>query len=290
MKHLLATTALVAALGSTAFAQSTQNDALLDYQVEATQDLAASNLIGMRIYASETDMEDDDTFAAGDDQEWDDLGEINDVYLTRDGDVAAVILGIGGFLGIGERDVAVDMERISFVREEGESEDFFLVINATQNDLENAPAFERHDDMEMGMSDDTTMQGGETNTRAENDTAMMSDSETEQMRERFTRPTIERDGYVEAERAELTTEMLTGTSVYDVNDEDIGEVSELTLSEDGMVETVIIDVGGFLGLGEKPIAVSFDELQIMRTEDGMDMRVYIDASEEQLEDQPSYTG
>lgn len=280
MKQLLATTAIVAALGSTAYADDHMSTALLDYQVQSETDLAASDLIGMRIYASENDMETGTTINVGDNQEWDDLGEINDLFVTRDGEVAAVILGIGGFLGIGERDVAVDMSEIRFVNEDGENGEFFLVINASQAELENAPAFERHDSAANQMEDGM----------AATETPMNADAETDRMRERFTTPVVERDGYVEAGRAELTTEMMTGARVYDTNDADIGEVSQLMVSDDGMIDNVIIDVGGFLGLGEKPIAVSFDELRILRTDDGTDIRVYIDATEYQLEEQPAFSG
>ncbi|MBO6676906.1 MAG: PRC-barrel domain-containing protein [Rhizobiales bacterium] len=280
MKQLLATTAIVAALGSTAYADDHMSTALLDYQVQSETDLAASDLIGMRIYASENDMETGTTINVGDNQEWDDLGEINDLFVTRDGEVAAVILGIGGFLGIGERDVAVDMSEIRFVNEDGENGEFFLVINASQAELENAPAFERHDSAANQMEDGM----------AATETPMNADAETDRMRERFTTPVVERDGYVEAGRAELTTEMMTGARVYDTNDADIGEVSQLMVSDDGMIDNVIIDVGGFLGLGEKPIAVSFDELRILRTDDGTDIRVYIDATESQLEEQPAFSG
>lgn len=37
------------------------------------------------------------------------IGEINDVLVSQDGSINAVIIGVGGFLGIGEKDVAVDM-------------------------------------------------------------------------------------------------------------------------------------------------------------------------------------
>ena len=36
------------------------------------------------------------------------LGNINDLVLDDNGDVAAVVLGVGGFLGLGEKQVAVD--------------------------------------------------------------------------------------------------------------------------------------------------------------------------------------
>lgn len=40
------------------------------------------------------------------------IGEINDVLVSQDGSVNAVIIGVGGFLGIGEKDVAVNMSAL----------------------------------------------------------------------------------------------------------------------------------------------------------------------------------
>lgn len=102
---------------------------------------------------------------------------------------------------------------------------------------------------------------------------------------------IDRAGYVAAEPADLTAEKLTGTRVYGANDEDIGEIDELILSEDGStVDKVVVDVGGFLGMGEREVAVTIEELHIMRSDDGMDFRVYMDATQEELEAQPEYEG
>src|SRR5688572_25484998 len=43
-----------------------------------------------------------------------DVGEVNEVILHKDGRVAAVVLGVGGFLGMGERDVAVEFKSLRF--------------------------------------------------------------------------------------------------------------------------------------------------------------------------------
>ena len=51
---------------------------------------------------------------------------------------------------------------------------------------------------------------------------------------------------------------------------------------DGTIEAVILDVGGFLGIGEKPVAVSFDSLEVMTDEDGA-MYAYSSFTEDQLE-------
>ena len=69
-----------------------------------------------------------------------DLGEVNDFFVTDKGSVQAVILGVGGFLGIGEKDVAVNMSAIQFVQDGNNTK---LVVNASKNQLTGAPAFDR---------------------------------------------------------------------------------------------------------------------------------------------------
>src|SRR5690606_19641027 len=105
-------------------------------------DFYATDLIGMRIYNSENKVDADTAIAKGGETEWSDLGEVNDIIVTQDGTVSAVILGVGGFLGIGERDVAVPMDQIVVVHEEGDSDDRFLVISTTKEALEQLPAVE----------------------------------------------------------------------------------------------------------------------------------------------------
>ena len=72
-------------------------------------------------------------------KEWDDIGEINEVILSREGEVKAVVVGIGGFLGVGEKDVAVAMKDIKFVKNGNDANDYFLVINTNKQMLTDAP-------------------------------------------------------------------------------------------------------------------------------------------------------
>ncbi len=293
MKRFLTTTAVIAALSAPAFADNHQG-AFLDYQVTAASDLYASELIGMRVYAAEAEMDASTPVTEENRTEWDDIGEINDIIVTREGDVAAVIVGVGGFLGIGERDVAIDMTQLSFMQDDGNADDFFLVVQSSREMLENAPAFERAEADAMAQEDNAATDGGTTET-ADADATETTDSDTEQManadeRPMLMAPEVEREGYSVAEREQLTTETLTGARVYGANDEDVGEVSELLLTDDGQIDRVVIDVGGFLGIGERPVAVTFDELTILRNEGGDSFRVYIDATQEALEQQPEYEG
>lgn len=54
---------------------------------------------------------------------------------------------------------------------------------------------------------------------------------------------------------------LEGKDVYDTQGEDIGEITDVLLSEDGKVMAVLVGVGGFLGIGEKDVAVSMSALE-----------------------------
>ncbi|MGE3245081.1 MAG: PRC-barrel domain-containing protein [Beijerinckiaceae bacterium] len=54
---------------------------------------------------------------------------------------------------------------------------------------------------------------------------------------------------------------LIGANVYSANNEDVGEINELIVDNSGKIAKVVIGVGGFLGLGERDVAVNFDELR-----------------------------
>ncbi|WP_349437521.1 PRC-barrel domain-containing protein [Pararhizobium sp. A13] len=68
------------------------------------------------------------------------IGEINDVIFTEDGSVEAAVIGVGGFLGIGEKNVAVPLDTIS-VAEVPNSDDLKLTTQETADTLNAAPEF-----------------------------------------------------------------------------------------------------------------------------------------------------
>jgi hypothetical protein len=45
------------------------------------------------------------------------LGDINELILDKNGKVNAVVIGVGGFLGMGEHDIAVTMDKLKFMEE-----------------------------------------------------------------------------------------------------------------------------------------------------------------------------
>jgi sporulation protein YlmC with PRC-barrel domain len=64
-----------------------------------TNQIMASDLIGTRVVSANNES----------------IGDINDVIVDRNGQVMAAVVGVGGFLGIGEKDVAVPFKSLEFM-------------------------------------------------------------------------------------------------------------------------------------------------------------------------------
>lgn len=282
MKNIMLSTALVALTGGIATAQ--ESNGMFRTEIDPMA-VHASDFIGMRVYRAEaTDTNAVDGLQDG----WDDIGEIHDIVLTRDGDVDSVLVDIGGFLGIGENQVAVDMDQVKFVSDEStpdDASDFFLVLNAPVADLENAPAYERT----SMMADPEAEEMAETDMK-EHDAMADTGVAATDTASAYGAGLVERKGYAVAPREDLTAETLTGAAAYDSNDKWIGEVSDILLNDDGQVKAVIVDVGGFLGIGEKPVELELSELDILRADDGSDIRVYISMTQDQLKGKNAYQG
>jgi len=66
------------------------------------------------------------------------IGDVDDVLIDKEGRVTAVIIGVGGFLGIGEKDVAVPF---GSVRASAKNNKWYLVLNTNKDALKAAPGF-----------------------------------------------------------------------------------------------------------------------------------------------------
>jgi sporulation protein YlmC with PRC-barrel domain len=76
-------------------------------------------------------------------------------------------------------------------------------------------------------------------------------------------------------------------NVYDNRDNKIGEVNDLLLDSSGKVNAVMVGVGGFLGVGEKNVAVPFQALKV--TEKDGKRYLVLDTTKESLQTAPGYT-
>ena len=109
--HMVIALLSAALIGGAAYAQSAQPS---DRAAQATASPSgssdkmmlkgkwrASKLMGLDVYNEANEK----------------LGDINELILDKDGKVNAVIIGVGGFLGMGEHDIAVTMDKLKFHEE-----------------------------------------------------------------------------------------------------------------------------------------------------------------------------
>jgi PRC-barrel domain len=273
MKKLMLGTAVAALIGTSVSAQD-----LFRAEMDPVA-ITASDFIGKRVYAAEAVIDADEY--AGVQDGWNDIGEINDVILTRDGKVDAVLVDIGGFLGMGERQVALGMENIRFVADGATADDlndFFLVINADRATLEGAPDFMRTGAMPADMAEPAA-------TATANTDVATTDATTGTDAVMATEGKVV-EGYTAIDLAGMEQDKLIGVRVYGPNGEDVGEISEVLMDANGAAGQVIVDVGGFLGMGEKPVALDLVSLNILQENDGTMLRAYSSMTQEQLETLP----
>jgi len=98
---------------------------------------------------------------------------------------------------------------------------------------------------------------------------------------------IDRSTLTEMPADKISADSLIGTTVYGADDANIGKIGDVVLSADNQVDAIVVDVGGFLGLGAKPVAVGMDNLKFMNDKDG-NTYLYTNFTKDQLEAQAAY--
>src|SRR5690606_21207359 len=86
---------------------------------------------------------------------------------------------------------------------------------------------------------------------------------------------------------EIRAEDMIGTTVYGADDARVGEIGDVIMSTDGKVDAYVLDVGGFLGIGEKEVAVGGDNLAFMQDTSGKKY-LYTTFTKEQLDAAAAY--
>lgn len=96
------------------------------------------------------------------------------------------------------------------------------------------------------------------------------------------------DGYtVVSDMGALTTEQVTGVTVNGPDGRSIGEVVDVDLGAAGGVNGLVADVGGFLGMGEHRVLLTFDQASLFTSADGS-MIAVSSLTEEELKALPEY--
>jgi len=226
------------------------------------------------------------------------IGSINDLVIASSGRVEAFVVGVGGFLGIGQKDVGVPFDNISMTT--GADGQPHAALAATREQLTDAPSFESGDDrMAAGTTaattTTTTAAGTAAGGMAAGTTGMAAGTggTAGTMATDTTDATASTTGAQGIQTgtpvtgADLSADNLMGTRVYGPDNQTIGSVGDIALTAEGQVDAVIVDVGGFLGIGAKPVAVAMDNLNIMR-DSGGSLTLTTQFTQDQLRSAPDY--
>ncbi|MFZ0497283.1 MAG: PRC-barrel domain-containing protein [Methylocella sp.] len=76
----------------------------------------------------------------------DKIGVVTDLVMDTSGNVTTAIVGVGGFLGVGEKNVAVPFKDLKVASRDGKD---WLVLNQTKQELKMAPAFDKETSNQM---------------------------------------------------------------------------------------------------------------------------------------------
>ena len=141
LKKTLTVAAIAAALATPAFAQNTMNQDKAPAQAtpalganqganqfineQQATDWRSSKLVGTSVY----------------DQSNNKIGSIDDLLLDSSGKIKAAVIGVGGFLGVGSKDVAIPFEALSMQRKADSASIEKVTVNYTKDQLRNAPKF-----------------------------------------------------------------------------------------------------------------------------------------------------
>lgn len=126
----------------------------------------------------------------------------------------------------------------------------------------------------------TTTQDAESGTAEQNTAEQPSDTAGES-----TDP-LENQIVLQSENTILSHDFV-GAPVYSANDEQVGDINDMIINLDGTIDGVVIGVGGFLGIGEKDVAVEMDAISVTPLEDGS-VKLVLNTTREELEGAPSF--
>ncbi|MBB3394086.1 MULTISPECIES: PRC-barrel domain-containing protein [unclassified Rhizobium] len=113
---------------------------------QAADQVSANTYIGQSVYNSQNES----------------IGSVNDLIMKKDGGLVAAIVGVGGFLGIGEKNVAVPMDKIT-VAQNTQDGSVKLTTSETAESLNAAPQFKT---LQMLAAEKAPALGGTTDTTA----------------------------------------------------------------------------------------------------------------------------
>jgi len=163
------------------------------------------------------------------------IGKITSIYIGPDGHVDSVMVGVGGFLGLGEREVKIAWSDLH-VENYGEK----VVVNMTKDELKAKPEYKYSDTSWRGQvfSDKGPWPAADPNR---------SPSAAD----------------------EMSGAAIIGATVQNQNHETVGKVQDVYVDSVGAIKKVVVSVGGFLGMGAKDVAVNWSDIRFSRDDESV---------------------
>jgi sporulation protein YlmC with PRC-barrel domain len=228
------------------------------------------------------------------------IGTIRDHVLNSDGSVAAVVVGVGGFLGMGEKNVAVAYSDLHWtVAQDGSVRS---TLDTTADALKNAPDFKYPADNANAAANTAAPANNANNNMAAapaNNAAAPANNNmaaapanqaaatTANANASASAPDVDMSTLKPTNMTTIKADEIKGIDVLDPNGDKIASVNDVVLTKDGKVDAVVVDFGGFLGIGTKQIALAFEGLKFMDDANNKHYLV-VNVTKEQLDAAKAY--
>ncbi|MCC5825953.1 PRC-barrel domain-containing protein [Alkalimonas sp.] len=229
----------------------------------------ASNLIGANVRTNDNE----------------DIGSVDDLILDEQGQIVAIIVSVGGFLGMGQKDVAIGWDNIT---RSGTADKLELRVDVTRDDLRSAPKFVKREQSSAASNTQREQSAQQRAAQNMQQGAQPSDMQTRtDQRSARDQSRQQNRGHIDSTPIRGShANNLIGANVRTNDNEDIGSVGDLILNEQGQIVAIIVSVGGFLGMGQKDVAIGWDN--VTRSGTGDKQELLVDVTREDLNSAPKF--
>jgi sporulation protein YlmC with PRC-barrel domain len=205
----------------------------------------------------------------------DKLGKIEDLVINPNGEIAYGVLSFGGFLGMGDKYFAVpwnvlrsDVPKATSKETRSSEREFVLPIDKER--LKNAPGFDKSHWPAMVESD-----------WAKDVDAFYGASHSDSAR------TVEASASKNAGPIWKASE-LKGFNVNSTTGDKLGDIKDLAIDTNGHLSYAVVSVGGFLGMGDKLVAVPWPALKVSRDASNDKRTILLSSTKDQLKNAPAF--
>jgi sporulation protein YlmC with PRC-barrel domain len=204
------------------------------------------------------------------------IGEIKSVYIGPDGKVDSLIVRVGGFLGVGEREVRLAWSDLK-ISDNSEK----VVLDITKDELKAKPEYMYSNAGWRGQvfSDKGPWTAGDPNRVARDRAASERMSANRNAASTTSTADFNANG-------EISGNAFIGANIRNRNNETVGKVEDVYIDDRGTIKTVVVSVGGFLGMGTKDVAVKWSDIKHSR--DGKSLVLTTNWTKDSLKAMPDY--